>query len=668
VAYTADITPIVQAAGGNATYSITSILDRPVNDHDGEGVTILVIYEGNDGPERVIDVWSGLTFECTTTSIRRLARARLQFATDIFLPVAYLEGDAHFFLNALDGQLPGYDTFRMGHMSADGFPGTVAMTPPDAWQGLLGPGIPGATNLYYDHAEGDVTGYLESLDDAFAVETEAVSPSEDCIAHTLAAIAFEYNDPCDPVTPAGTDDCDDDGISDFCEIRDGTSCDSDFNGVPDECAACCDAGFCENRLPENCINPYVGTVCDGTYCTCQLAFCCVLEQCTTTGLFPIVDCACAVQGGHPVDGACTGGHCETGACCELDGHCTDERARTPCESGGGTYIGGGDCARDRETCALRRLCPVAVIDKSTAQPPDGVVDAGYPHEPSDAADLMGIGELHSARSVDTIIVMLNDGTPSNIDGAVDPRCWCLCETASDPSGGPNYVASVRERPYDMASTYEIVLARPITKGAVTTLSYIHDADYLTYISHPANVNGDSAANAVDILELIDCLNGADHAIHCPWYIYSKDADRSGQSNAADVLAVIDLLNGADAFDIWNNTPVPVNTACPGLCAQCGLGSGVSESVSSTATLSRSAKEAFTTALAQLLRAYAPTPSLAVSDFRRSVEALTKWCREHLSATDRGELIRLLSDPDGIYASPEGRGAADTILDVLRREP
>ena len=64
---------------------------------------------------------------------------------------------------------------------------------------------------------------------------------------------------------------------------------------------------------------------------------------------------------------------------------------------------------------------------------------------------------------------------------------------------------------------------------------------------PGDVEGGCAANAADVLTLIDSLNGI-----VSLELYQCDVDDSGVCNAADVLAVIDVLNGAGTLQPWNN--------------------------------------------------------------------------------------------------------------------
>jgi len=167
-------------------------------------------------------------------------------------------------------------------------------------------------------------------------------------------------------------------------------------------------------------------------------------------------------------------------------------------------------------------------------PPDGVVDARRPHAPNNPSAPLGIQTIRATGPT---------GAP--------PQCWSLCETIT--SLARNAIENVVESP---PGTYTITLARPITPGAVTTLTYTDFAANATtarFIAHPGNVNGDTAAGPADILDLIDALNGV---AALPWGNYSGDLDHSGLIAPADVLEEIDLLNGANGNEIWNGTPRP----------------------------------------------------------------------------------------------------------------
>lgn len=176
-------------------------------------------------------------------------------------------------------------------------------------------------------------------------------------------------------------------------------------------------------------------------------------------------------------------------------------------------------------------------------PLNGTVDARQPHSPSNLVPLQGISSFGV-----------------HAPAGADASCWRMCETSS--FGSPNSISSVAD---NGNGSYTIHLARPLTPGAATRISYTPmsgPSTTGTFYAHPANVNGDNIANPLDILRIIDCLNGIQPNVNCPHGIYSRDIDQSGVFNPADILRVIDLLNGADLFDVWNGTTLPTNTCIP----------------------------------------------------------------------------------------------------------
>jgi len=188
-------------------------------------------------------------------------------------------------------------------------------------------------------------------------------------------------------------------------------------------------------------------------------------------------------------------------------------------------------------CATQ-TCPTGTV--TFLDPVDGIVDAGYPTDPTDEAALL---------TPDRFTVQ----APAGAD-AVD--CWDLCESAA--TNGDNSVVEVID---NGNGTLDVVLARPMTPGAVTKLTYTANGAAAAYTSHPGNVNGDSAASATDVLSIIDCLNNVDPLGNCPWGDASSDVDRSGVTAPADVLAVIDLFNGTGAFVPWVNSSLPDAGSC-----------------------------------------------------------------------------------------------------------
>lgn len=184
-------------------------------------------------------------------------------------------------------------------------------------------------------------------------------------------------------------------------------------------------------------------------------------------------------------------------------------------------------------------CPVGTI--VWLDPPDGVVDARQPHP---------VDSRIPSQGIDTFVVVAPAGA--------DDGCWALCEV--DDGASPPGIASVTEDP---PGTYTITLDRPITPGAVTTLTYDLAGGSQatgTFTSHPANTDGDSASGPPDILKVVDYINGVATS---PWGIYSEDVDHSASLEPLDILRVIDLLNGAGTFDPWNGSFLPANNgSCP----------------------------------------------------------------------------------------------------------
>ena len=183
--------------------------------------------------------------------------------------------------------------------------------------------------------------------------------------------------------------------------------------------------------------------------------------------------------------------------------------------------------------------PVTFVD-----PPDGLIDARQPHPTADPNDLQGY---------DTFIVDAPAGAAQSW-----AECWSFCDS---DDGTENDIANIVD---NGDGSFTVTLASPISTGEVSTITYTDDLVTVhrgVFISHPANVNGDSQAAPADILSVIDCLNN----VGPPCEIYQCDADRSGICGPPDILRVIDLLNGAGAYDSWLNSSAPVcdpSNCCP----------------------------------------------------------------------------------------------------------
>ncbi len=261
------------------------------------------------------------------------------------------------------------------------------------------------------------------------------------------------------------------------------------------------------------------------------------------------DDACGVPCPAAASGDCCANNspgtngCTDTTCCDLvcacDPFCCNVAWDDACATGG-TVAGCGADLLCADTCAP--VCPDGTVTWAdmSGMDIDGVVDARQSHTINDAAAFQGI---------DTIVAT----------GPLDAStgCWSLCETGNN--GTANSIASVVD---DGAGNYTITLARPITGGELTQLSYTSDTAVVqsaSLVSHPANVNGDSTSNSSDIIGMVDCcLNGICSPM---WGKYSCDLDQSGIVNASDLTRLIDLLNGANAFDPWLSVAKTTGT-CP----------------------------------------------------------------------------------------------------------
>ncbi len=105
--------------------------------------------------------------------------------------------------------------------------------------------------------------------------------------------------------------------------------------------------------------------------------------------------------------------------------------------------------------------------------------------------------------------------------------------------------------------YMIKLARPITPGEVTTVTYT-DEHYVSNPAHfrslPGDVGGNRFTRESDIDILVRILNGE---LAPPWPGLSDDIDHSGSTGPRDLLRLIDLFSRE-----WINMSVPIPGVCP----------------------------------------------------------------------------------------------------------
>ncbi len=317
------------------------------------------------------------------------------------------------------------------------------------------------------------------------------------------------------------------------------------HGQQDPVGACCLFGTClSDEAPNRCAE--IGGTFAGGSVSCDADPCISGACCMPDGSCQdLIEVACAQAGGtyEASTTSCERFDCPqpVGSCC-ISGVCIEDESQEVCEAVNGVWNGpGSDC--QVEWCAPD-LCPVGTVQ--SANPPSGIVDARQPYPPDDDSleARQGIGGSQEPITV-TLDVPL-----------AEAHCFTVCETAEDPALGFNTIENVTEGP---ANVYETQLLRPITPGAVTTIEYDGDT-YVEYVSHPGNVNGDLFADRLDMLALIDFLNGVTTV---PYGLYSVDIDHSGEADALDVLRIVDLLEGVGLYDPpWAQTQRPTNTSCP----------------------------------------------------------------------------------------------------------
>jgi len=198
----------------------------------------------------------------------------------------------------------------------------------------------------------------------------------------------------------------------------------------------------------------------------------------------------------------------------------------------GDHLGDGASGKLSIALSPSAECPAGPV--TWVDPAPGTVDARVPLDPAEPSTLAGIDRVLLQGSV----------------GAAT-ACWSLCESNTNPALHPDYPANLQANSVQSVTdngdgTMTIELARPITPGELTVLTYTSDSGQvsnLELIALPGDVSGSEATTASDVLDLVDILNGLASPV---WGIRSTDCDRTGEINATDILCVIDLLNAG-----WN---------------------------------------------------------------------------------------------------------------------
>lgn len=173
-----------------------------------------------------------------------------------------------------------------------------------------------------------------------------------------------------------------------------------------------------------------------------------------------------------------------------------------------------------------------------SDPPSCAIDARQPHDLNDVTARFGWSILALQFSSSATLATQADFEMTEVGGDDDPP------TIAEIEHGPE------------ATWVTIHLTAPIEPGAWTCIEHLPSGTKSCFGYLPGDVNGDRFTSPVDILALIDNLNGI---IQPPYEEHQTDIDRSNAGTPADVLRLIDLLNGANAFEPWNGQTLP---PCP----------------------------------------------------------------------------------------------------------
>jgi hypothetical protein len=165
-------------------------------------------------------------------------------------------------------------------------------------------------------------------------------------------------------------------------------------------------------------------------------------------------------------------------------------------------------------------------------PPSSAIDARQPHPITDSAQAQGWSE-----------VTINFDCPI---GEVPAGDFAIC--VDPPDLQPPMITNLLIDD----NTAILTLDRPTPAGHWTQIAHLPPGTSVRIGYLPGDVDNNRTASAVDILRLIDHLNGSQSYAE-----YQTDSDRSGATTPSDILRLIDLLNGAGPFAPWMGSSLPL---------------------------------------------------------------------------------------------------------------
>jgi hypothetical protein len=165
-------------------------------------------------------------------------------------------------------------------------------------------------------------------------------------------------------------------------------------------------------------------------------------------------------------------------------------------------------------------------------PPDGAIDARFPHDANDA-------DVAFDAWTQVTLTFENDGVD------LTPESFIIELIGSGTTPHITDIENIG------ADTVTLFLSPGVAPRTLMKLGYACGIVDVRFGALPGDVNQDGFSSPLDILALIDALNTAETDA-----FWATDVNRSGETTPADILAVIDLLNGAGAFEPWNGISLP----------------------------------------------------------------------------------------------------------------
>jgi len=258
-----------------------------------------------------------------------------------------------------------------------------------------------------------------------------------------------------------------------------------------------------------------------------------------------------------------------------------------------------------------------------SNPPDGAIDARKPSDPDG-------DPLYGWQSV----VLTMSGSASGIVAGNF--------SVSSTSGTAPSVSNV-----SISGNDETVnLSGRIPPGAWTTITYTPGQSGVCLGYLPADANNDATSAPVDILDLVDHLNGV---YSPPMQIWQCDPDRSSLCAPADILEVIDLLNGAGAYDVWNGISI----------GSCG-----GESLMAGGPGQEGFESRFVDTFIASLTGTEMEGLATEDEFAAAMTGLAEWCAEHCSGDVRETIVKWLESDALTYQNEIGPKLALEIIKGL----